>query len=346
MEDLRKTGENLIPAIAYGDAAGLPVETWDALKIEETHGWLGRLVATESNPFFAGEHGPGTWSDDTQLSIAVTEALIEADGFDIQAQAEAHIKAFYETPKVPWQNSVIPRGWGGSTTRSVRRLIKGVSPEDSGEKDGSGNGILMKMAPLVYWQVARKSSNEERYLQYDALTRMTHDSEVAIVASRVHGDMLYYLLNSRLEESEIEIVENFSELVLERAYHHEKVTNSTNKDVSEALQFLVNPTIQDDPEKILAATDRKGFYVPQTLAMAYAAYHHLAGDFYHTVYEAVNLGGDTDSTASIVAAMVDFVELGDIELPDDATLLKDQKHLKDVSKRLAQTALNKKGVTS
>src|SRR5688572_21029826 len=90
---LQAAGDNLIEAIAYGDAAGLPVEMMDALDIELQHGDVHELMVPVDHPFFTDETEPGTWSDDTQLSIAVAEALVEADGFDMDTQARHFTRA-------------------------------------------------------------------------------------------------------------------------------------------------------------------------------------------------------------------------------------------------------------
>lgn len=338
MNTLRETGEQLIPAIAYGDAAGLPVETWSAEKIEHEFGWLNRLVCTDYNPYFAGSHEPGTWSDDTQLTIAVAEALIAAGGFDLNAQAEAHVRAYYEAPKTETKRGMQPRGWGGSTVNSVKRLINGVSPQHSGEQDGSGNGVLMKMAPLAYWHAVQEVEADERYTQYDQLTGLTHDSDVARLTTRLHGDVLDYLIRAGQDESQL--VENFAEFVQERAAYHQTVITSLGKTVSDALVFLDNKELLYNPDKILAETDRKGFFAPQTLALAYGAFLHLSGDFHQTVYEAVNLGGDTDSIGSIAASMVVCIEAGRSVLPEDAGLLLERERLSTISTRLAKAALS------
>jgi ADP-ribosylglycohydrolase len=106
-EILRQTGEILIPAIAYGDAAGLPVETKTARYIAENYGRISQLLPPVDNPFFRGQFEAGTWSDDTQLSLAVSEALIMADGFDLDAQAETHIAEFERTPTVVHKGKVV-----------------------------------------------------------------------------------------------------------------------------------------------------------------------------------------------------------------------------------------------
>lgn len=238
---------------------------------------------------------------------------------------------------------LIPRGWGRSTTRSMRRLANGISPQDSGEPEGAGNGILMKMAPLVYWQAARGTEKEQRYAEYDALTRMTHASDVAIVTSRLHGDVLHYLLRAGLDDSAL--VADFPQFVQERAIVQERSVGTVGNEVSKALGYLSLPDSGEGhyPEEILDHTDGKGFYAPQTLAMAYGAFYWLEDDYYHTVYQAVNLGGDTDSIASIVGAMMDFIAAGDLAMPEDVDLLQDRHRLNGLSRRLAQAALRNYG---
>jgi ADP-ribosylglycohydrolase len=330
---LKHQGESLIPAIAYGDAAGLPVETRSAAYIEKHYGTIDHLIPTHENPFFLGEYSPGLWSDDTQLSIAVARGLTNADGFDIEALAETHVAAYDDTTNMQCEKDgkvvTVKRGWGGSTTAAMERLKDGVSPELSGTKDGSGNGILMKMAPLIYWQVARDTPREERYEQLDRLTNMTHDSDVARLCTRIHGDVLHYLLMQDYNK------DDFLALLDESITKHEFATGLPGA-IRDLLGYLHGDMTK---ESILMRTDGKGFYAPQTLAMAYGSFVMYEGDFTSSVYEAVNLGGDTDSTASIVAAMANFKSREALVLPDDHKKLDQLAFLKKASQDLASTAL-------
>lgn len=218
MNNFEYTGDKLLTAVAYGDAAGLPVETKSAAYIAERYGKITQLLPPAENPFYTGNLPAGTWSDDTHLSLAVAKAIINANGFDLQSQAQSHIDAYHETPLVVSPNGKqTKQGWGGSTTRSVERIINGVSPHLAGEKDGAGNGILMKMSPLVFWQTVRGLNDTERYAQYDQLTTMTHDSDVARICTRVHGDTLHYLLTQEYEAKE------FIESVVDCAIYHESL---------------------------------------------------------------------------------------------------------------------------
>lgn len=337
MTNFERAGENLLEAIAYGDAAGLPVESLTSEQIEKMHGLVSRLLAPVDHPMFANEELPGVWSDDTQLSLAVAESLIEADGFDIDSQAEHFIDAYKNTPRVIFEGTEIPRGWGGSTIRSAERIISGVSPQVSGEQDGSGNGVIMKLAPLVYWQAAGNIDAEERYAQYDQLTCMTHLGERALWASRVHGDMLLALLT---DEQGYERPSNYVDMVLESSRDHESALD-LDSEGTDLLSYLKLPQLTDDMDVIKEHTDGLGFYAPQTLAMAYGIFMYHAYDFQHAVFQAVNLGGDTDSIASIVATLWNFYEKDEFSLPEDHELLVDHRRIVTTSKLFTDKALGR-----
>lgn len=326
--ELEHQGASLIPAVAYGDAAGLPVETRDAAFIAERYRGIRSLIPTGENELFKGISVPGYWSDDTQLTVAVARALIYANGFDMDAQADAHLHAYYETAVIFRNNKMLRRGWGGSTVEAMQKLDTGISPEHAGTLDGAGNGVLMKLSPLAYWQIVRKTPLAERYEQYDQLTTMTHDSDIARLTTRVHGDILEHLLTYRYTK------QGFLQALNSSVDYHE--AHMEQKGVlKDTLAYLADPI---DAQTILARTDAKGFYAPQTLAMAYGAFMMHDGKFEQSVYEAVNLGGDTDSTASIVAAMSTFSTKEKLHLPSDAVRIDRNDELAYISRRFAHAA--------
>lgn len=320
-------GATLLEAIAYGDAAGLPVETWTSARIAERHGRIDRLLPSNENPFFIGSFEPGVWSDDTQLSIAVARALAQANGFNIAALVETHIEAFDETPEVEFKGRTIKRGWGRSTMTALNRLKRGVSPDESGLIGGAGNGILMKLSPLAYWHNERGIGDEERYANDDELTLMTHNSPEAFVTTRVHDDVLQSILtNGYNVDAFIETATN-SAAWHELQFHAEPIT-------SEALSYLHRRVSEKD---ILRHTDAKGFHAPQTLAMAYGALIAHRARFKESVYGSVSLGGDTDSIASIVAAMSLCADSSQ-RLPDDSDRLDRRDELRAHSEALVKAA--------
>lgn len=327
-ERIYQAARQILPAIAYGDAAGLPVEAMSAEQISENYGRITELQAPSDHPFFPGS-ARGTVSDDTQLSLAVARSLIN-NGFSPESLAREHIAAYRQVPRTA---EGVPRGWGGSTVKAVERMISGVPPRESGEKGKAGNGVVMKMAPLVVWQVLGEVDKQTRRGQYDLLTNMTHNSEIARMCTRLHGEVLSALLEGRTVP---EAADRFIQTL---------AVNDFSKESELLYQAVYNPCQTDEELAERYAAGKSGtdygFYVPETLAIAYDIFLGAGGDMQAAVYRAVNLGGDSDSTASIVAAMIACQSGGVYKEPPDMESVQGIEQLRTVSTQLAEAALRR-----
>lgn len=335
-------GMNLLPAIAYGDAVGLPYETSPPLQPGEVQGL--QQIAND----YLGEHPIGTWSDDTQLSLAVTESLLDKDGFDLEDQAQKHVDALRhslgEVAATGWRPAMVSSekvlGWGGSTEQSVRRIMAGIHPLASGETQGAGNGVLMKLAPLAYWQQARGVDIGTAATEVLDLTRMTHQAPEAIVSSLVHVNVLKDLMD--IDPAAHPHIPAVKRSLIGRAAmlaSQFELQLDTQPTTSTMLQQLVELMHHNEltPQTIAKLAPRQGFYAPETLAMAYGSFV-LESTFPKSVYRAVELGGDTDSVGSIVASMSVMLD-GTVEMPTDIGKLYDIQRLQNVSMRLVDWAL-------
>lgn len=117
-----------------GDALGMPVEGWPADRIRREHGRVDTMLDARL--------GAGTYTDDTQLMIAVGEALREAGGIDRQAIAD-RILDLHDPD----------RGYGQGTTQVLDRWRQGVPVEKASRQvfDGGsyGNGGAMRVASVA-----------------------------------------------------------------------------------------------------------------------------------------------------------------------------------------------------
>lgn len=324
---------SVLPAIAYGDAMGLPYE---AKKPQPEQSVTG---LSEIKNTFIGEYPIGTWSDDTHLSLAVAKSLIDANGFDLSSQAAWHVAAFEHTLGATYEPDLISavvstattNGWGRSTTLSVKRLQKGVPAHLSGQPEGASNGVLMKMAPLVLWQLSRGVEQTEAESQIIALTRMTHQSSEAIVSSLVHRRYLERMWHNErnpvnlLEASAIDARE------YEERFQGKYIT-------SKILGALACKRENLPREYILEQTPKKGFYAPETLAMVYGSLVREKR-VPLSVMRSVELGGDSDSVGSIVASISNLTSPGFAESQTDYSRLFDVSRLEQISQQLAAAAL-------
>lgn len=334
MHEKYSAASTVLTAVAYGDAFGLPAEGKSANEISAQYGTITELISPAGHPFFPYE-SRGATSDDTQLSVAVAEGLIAASGFSIDSQAEKHITAYLETPVIrDTEGALLARGWGKSTIRAMERLIEGVSPEYSGEKQGGGNGVVMKMAPLAIWQAFQGFDIATRHEQYDSLTTMTHDSDIARFCTRLHGDVIALLLNGNgyLDDVIHDAVQTLPSDMYAREAHMLKRATVDPCDTFEAL--VERYAVGNSGKKY-------GFYVPETLAMTYDILLGSGGDFETAVQWAANLGGDADSTASIVASLIACSTDGAFQKPKDFTDVQDYDQLvrtSEVFEKLVETS--------
>lgn len=336
-----EVGANLLPTVAYGDSTGLPFEAQKPVK----KGSITKLPSIIYNKFLdipAELRGTkGIWSDDTHLSLASALSLVRADGFDLQDQAEAHVEAYRHTQGAQENSDLVPpivtlernNGFGGSTVRSIGRLSMGVDPLYSGEINGAGNGVLMKLAPLVYWQHVTGTETALSQQQIIEFTKMTHNSDEAVVCSLVHADTLCDLLGA--EGVDANELSGLYAKAIARALRYEAGLGAppATSDVLKRLPKNGNIT----RKKILRAAEKGGFYAPETLLMAYGAFL-VEPTFPRSVYRAAELGGDSDSVASIVATMSLFYR-GESHMPDDMASIFAIERLQRISGQLALVAL-------
>jgi ADP-ribosyl-[dinitrogen reductase] hydrolase len=118
---------------AVGDAMGAPYEGLFGSSIPARE----RLLAGFGE--FVG-YPRGQWTDDTQLTLATVEAVVDGGGLDVDAIARRIARLWA-------RNEVI--GPGGACTRAAHALLGGTHWSRAGAPIGqAGNGAAMRAAPL------------------------------------------------------------------------------------------------------------------------------------------------------------------------------------------------------
>lgn len=139
IDPLRARFEGCLLGLAVGDALGWPTEFLSVAEIRARYGPAGvtDLVPTERHP-------AGTYTDDTQMSIAVAEALLEAGGGPLDKLMEVMAARFVAWHRAP-DNDRAP---GQSCSAGCERLARGVPWREAGVPDSKGCGTAMRSAPI------------------------------------------------------------------------------------------------------------------------------------------------------------------------------------------------------
>ena len=127
--------------LALGDALGWPVEFMSVDQIRSRYGPLGITEPPD----------PALFTDDTQMTLAVGEALAEAGDGDLEGLMTAVSRRF-----VAWSHHPDTPGRAPGTTclRAVRNLEAGLSWQAAGIKESKGCGSAMRAAPIGYFHQA------------------------------------------------------------------------------------------------------------------------------------------------------------------------------------------------
>jgi ADP-ribosyl-[dinitrogen reductase] hydrolase len=264
--------------LAIGDALGVPVEFKKREELEDRQVKDYEGYQTHNQP-------PGTFSDDSSLTFCLAESLCH--GYDLNDMGQRFVKWFFEGY---WTAGGEVFGVGKSTEDSITRLRDGVSPLQSGNyaDDCYGNGSLMRILPLLFY--IRGMDIEERYRIIREVAVITHGSVRTIIACFYYLEFALELLNG----------ENKLQAYLKTMHRVKAFVKGKNFPSGDVALFysLLNSVIPVRSSKTISSIHHAHITIQA------AVFCLMSTDSYEqVVLMAVNLGDDTDTTASVTGAL-------------------------------------------
>ena len=290
--------------LALGDALGRPAEFKSLREIQALYGSLGILELPE----------PALVTDDTQMTLAVAEALIEAGHRDLDTLMASLCREF-----VAWLNSPEnTRAPGKTSQEGCRRLEAGTPWRQSGTEGSKGCGAAMRVAPIGYFY----QHNVPRLKEVAAATAVcTHNHPTAQVAAQASA----YLVKLALDQ----ILPGFFLPRLKEEFQGE------DEDFDRCLGRLEHALRLIDLPEALAHIGG-GWVAEEAVLAALYCFLLFPYDFRSVIRLAANTDGDSDSIACI-AGGISGAYRGLAGLPRDwIDRLEKSAYLEDVGRRLAQ----------
>lgn len=181
--------------VALGDALGAPVEFMTALEISTQYGVVKDIHGGGWLHLKAGDV-----TDDTEMSLALGEAIVEKGAFETEAAARG---------LAAWMRAR-PTDVGNTVRRGLRRFILDGSLEAPPFSGDAGNGAVMRTLPVALATLADKTELERNSI---AQAHITHhhalsDAATIHVGTLVHLGCLGAGVDRLLKES-LEFVERF-----------------------------------------------------------------------------------------------------------------------------------------
>jgi ADP-ribosylglycohydrolase len=290
-----------VVGLCVGDALGVPVEftprnDLDKYPLDDMAGY--------------GIHGkpPGTWSDDTAMTLALADSLAagEIDYYDIMRRFASWLNEGEYTADGKAFDV------GTTTSRALRNFMAGVPSLECGgtRYEDNGNGSLMRILPAMYYLVKEFGAiaSPQAIEAVHNLSSLTHAHNISKIACSIYCNIAYHLMvNGRIFR---ELDSTWESAEIRRPLLHQTVTDA----IQEVCGFYAD---RNEYAKDIALYDRitdrdfrhcrreeirSSGYVLDTIEAA--VWSLLNNDDYEsTVLAAVNLGGDTDTTAAVAGGL-------------------------------------------
>ena len=276
LESLRTMILAVIYGLAVGDALGVPVE------FEERDTYC----LTDMIGYGTYHQPPGTWSDDTSLTLALMEHLGEKSDLNVLMDKFLAYRDGYLTP---FGNCF---DIGIATNEAIERYLSGISSEECGGQDerSNGNGTLMRISPLVFL-LLRNSNLIEQVEFIKKYTIVTHRHPRSIVASIIYILLLKELLVNDLLAEVLEVVQpKLEEIFSQNSEYKTEYENHFKEIFDEEFYHKSREEIKST-----------GYVVDTLKACLWCI--GTTNSFKDAVLKAVNLGEDTDTIGAITGTL-------------------------------------------
>lgn len=306
--DLVERFRGSILGLAIGDAIGHPTEFISSVaRIKAKYGERG---VTGFNP--SGAHQAGTFTDDTQMTIAVMRALVRRGHASLDELMALMGDEFVAWAEHPSNN----RAPGGTCLAGCRKLKQGAAWRDAGVKESKGCGAAMRAAPvgLLYFD------DDDLMVKIAAAqSALTHSHPTGIASSVAAAAPVAWVAKGNGLDG---IIEYTKKMV-------SKVTPDMLRDLKAREQDIEEigigemMAILDDTANALGESSEDvcgllgGAWVGEE-AVACALWCVLTGDgdFKEAVLKGANSSGDSDSIACIAGSIVGALH-GSAGIPSD-----------------------------
>lgn len=293
----KKNNYDLIRGAIYGqivgDAIGVPVEMVSRydLMVDPIDGMTGGADTAHKLP-------PGHWSDDGAMTLALIDSLNNVPTIDLSDIADKFVGWLHRGHYTP---DDVAFGSGGTTRAAIEKFLKTRDTNCGGTGySNNGNGSLMRILPLAFFLNQDYIVPEDRYEAIKGVSSLTHAHNISIISCYYLVAFAQALANGFTKEEAYNACRLYVISDLAEASGDE--LSKTNLSWIDPFKRLLYGDIAELPEDKI----NSGFFVVETLEAAIWCIMNT-DDFESAVLTAVNMGGDSDSTAAVVGGLAGLI---------------------------------------
>lgn len=269
--------------LAVGDALGVPVEF-------QNRELLKRFPVVDMRENGSHRQLKGTWSDDSSLAFCLADSL--CNGYNIEDIA---------TKFLQWKNAKIwtPHGSvfdiGIATRNAIYRIAQGEQPTLCGgfDEEDNGNGSLMRILPIAFYLKDDADLNLI-YQTVKDVSSITHAHFRSVFACFIYITYALELLKTENKfvayKKTKTIVNNF---IVDKEFNEREI---------QLFDRILKSNINESEEDKIYSSG----YVLHSLEASFWCILN-SSSYKETVLKAVNLGEDTDTTATIAGGLAGLI---------------------------------------
>ncbi len=283
--------------LALGDALGMPTQSLNRETIRQRFGQITDLQDAGPLQPIAANMPKGSITDDTEQAILVGELLVEGKGRIEPAVLAQRL--------IEWEAEMQAKGsqdlLGPSTKRAIEMILAGHSPEEAG-RYGTTNGAAMRITPVG---IAADVADPERFIAAVVQAcQVTHNTTLGISSAAAVAAVVSAGING-LDLGE---ALNLGQQIAQQAEAHGHWVAGGR--IASRISWARSISVESDP--VLLADllyDVIGTSVAsqESVVVSFALAQQVAvGEMtpFDALCMAASLGGDTDTIAAILGAML------------------------------------------
>ena len=259
------------------DALGVPYEFNSREKMQQN-------PATGITGYGEYNQPPGTWSDDSSMTLATMDSL--KNGINYKDMIEKFCLWINDAEYTP-HDEVFDNGLTTHAALS-NYMHNDIYPTESGltgDRD-NGNGSLMRIMPAILYANAMELIPEEKMEFINNVSSLTHAHPISQASCNIYRIIVDEILENPKKD--------FNELITSGINKSRKYFDN---DEFSCFKNLYNDLYNMDESKLSS----KGYVVFSLELALHTCYH--TNSYKEAVLKAVNYGGDTDTNALIAGGL-------------------------------------------
>lgn len=298
----KKEIKNLITCSFYGsaigDALGVPVEFCSREELDTNP-----ITAMMGNGTYNQEKG--TFSDDTSLSLATAIGLCSKNNTDVLYNIADEFKEWFYNGKYAINNKVFDVG--NSTAKAIGRYaITNLLFDNTNESSyySNGNGSLMRILPVAFYMYGKEEFNtlDKRKKFVSDVSALTHSHIISKMCCVIYCEIVLEIITEKINNTfDIDNLLTSISKVMEQVYHSYTLSKDSNEYMREFTSIFHLLFLLFSRDKV-----KSNGYVINTLESVLWCIANTHS-YKEAVLTAVNLGGDTDTIASLVGGLAGLI---------------------------------------